>query len=105
MTCRASAGVAAKAGAGWTPLGPVVERVDDVEITVSVNGVAARPGRVSALARDVDEVLAYLRSFMTLRDGDVVLLGAPGETPAIKPGDVVTVSAPGLGSITNEVIA
>jgi 5-oxopent-3-ene-1,2,5-tricarboxylate decarboxylase/2-hydroxyhepta-2,4-diene-1,7-dioate isomerase len=105
VTCRESAGVAAKAGEGWTPLGPVVESVADVEITVSVNGVAHRPGRVSELARGLDEVLAYVGSFMTLRDGDVVLLGAPGETPAIKPGDVVTVSAPGLGSVTNEVIA
>jgi 2-keto-4-pentenoate hydratase/2-oxohepta-3-ene-1,7-dioic acid hydratase in catechol pathway len=105
VTCRSADGLAAKAGKGWTPLGPVVENVGDVEITVSVNGVPYRPGKVSALARDVDEVLAYLASFMTLDDGDVVLLGAPGQTPAIEPGDVVCVSAPGLGSVTNEVIA
>jgi 2-keto-4-pentenoate hydratase/2-oxohepta-3-ene-1,7-dioic acid hydratase in catechol pathway len=105
VTSRSLAGAAAKAGDGWTPLGPVIPEVDDVEITVSVNGVAFRPGRVSELARGVDEVLAYLSSFVTLRDGDVVLLGAPGETPMIMPGDVVTVSAPGLGSVTNEVIA
>jgi 2-keto-4-pentenoate hydratase/2-oxohepta-3-ene-1,7-dioic acid hydratase in catechol pathway len=105
VTCRASAGAAAKAGPGWTPLGPVVDEVGDVEIKVSVNGVPSRPGRVSELARGVDEVLAYVRSFVPLQPGDVVLLGAPGETPAIRPGDVVTVSAPGLGSVTNEVIA
>lgn len=105
VTCRSAAGVAAKAGEGWTPLGPVVERVGDVEITVSVNGVAHRSGRLSDLARGLDEVLAYLTSFMTLNEGDVVLTGAPGATPEIKPGDTVTVSAPGLGSITNEVIA
>lgn len=105
VTCRTATGVAAKAGDGWTPLGPIVDRVGDVEITVSVNGIAHRPGRVSDLARDIDQVLAYVSSFMTLRDGDVILTGAPGETPPIEPGDVVTVSAPGLGSITNEVIA
>jgi 2-keto-4-pentenoate hydratase/2-oxohepta-3-ene-1,7-dioic acid hydratase in catechol pathway len=105
VTCRSAQGVAAKAGAGWTPLGPIVEHVDDVEITVSVNGVAHRSGRLSDLARGVDEILAYLSGFMTLADGDVILTGAPGATPQLQPGDTVTVSAPGLGSITNEVIA
>jgi 2-keto-4-pentenoate hydratase/2-oxohepta-3-ene-1,7-dioic acid hydratase in catechol pathway len=103
VTVRSASGAAAKAAA--TPLGPVVETVADVEISVAVNGVPARSGNVNELARGLDEVVAYVSSFMTLREGDVILTGAPGETPEIRPGDVVTVSAPGLGSITNEVIA
>lgn len=98
----------AKGSDGWTPLGPWLETDLDpsaVQIDLSINGVALRPGSTADLGRSVVEVLVYVTSFMTLGPGDVVLTGAPGESGPVHPGDSVVVSSPALGRLTGRVAA
>lgn len=97
----------AKGRDGFTPLGPWIETdldPDDAAIAVSINGVALRPASTTDLARGVVEVLVYLTSFLTLRPGDVVLTGAPGECGPVHPGDSVQITIDAIGTITNPVV-
>ncbi|HET9128557.1 MAG TPA: fumarylacetoacetate hydrolase family protein [Propionibacteriaceae bacterium] len=105
----------AKGPDGWTPLGPWLVTpadladqgldVDDLEVGLSVDGVAYRAGRTSDLARSVAECLVYVTSVLTLHPGDVVLTGAPGETARIRLGCRVTASIVGIGDLSNGVVA
>jgi 2-keto-4-pentenoate hydratase/2-oxohepta-3-ene-1,7-dioic acid hydratase in catechol pathway len=98
---------AAKGRDGFTPLGPWIETdldPHDVSVAVSINGVALRPASTTDLARGVREILVYLTSLLTLRPGDVILTGAPGEPGPVRPGDTVDITIDRLGTITNPVV-
>lgn len=102
--------VRAKSYDTFTPLGPGVrlgmpERDGLVELRADGRLVGSAP--LSALARDAVEVLCYLTSFLTLRPGDVVLLGAPAgaaDVPLV-PGRQIGVRVPGLPELVNPVAA
>ena len=97
----------AKGRDGFTPLGPWIETdLDprDAWIAVNINGVALAPASTTDLARGVVEVLVYLTSFLTLRPGDVILTGAPGECGPVRPGDTVDITIEAIGTITNPVV-
>lgn len=98
---------AAKGRDGFTPLGPWIETdLDprDLRVEVSINAVPLRPASTTDIARGVGEILVYLTSLLTLRPGDVILTGAPGQCGPVRPGDSVEVTIEGLGTITNPVV-
>lgn len=90
----------------FTPLGPWVEtELDphDLGLRGFVKGRLVQDARTSQLARQVEEIIAWLSSIVTLRPGDVVLTGAPGRTGAIVEGDVVEIEVEGIGRLRNPV--
>jgi len=90
----------------FTPLGPWVETdldPHDLGLRGFVNGELVQDARTSQLARQVEEIIAWLSSIVTLQPGDVVLTGAPGRTGAIKDGDVVEIEVEGIGRLRNPV--
>lgn len=90
----------------FTPLGPWVEtELDphDLGLRGFVNGELVQDARTSQLARQVEEIIAWLSSIVTLQPGDVVLTGAPGRTGAIVEGDVVEIKVEGIGRLRNPV--
>lgn len=92
----------------FTPLGPWVEtELDphDLWLRGWVSGMLVQDTRTSALARQVEEIVAFLSSALTLQPGDVVLTGAPGTTGPIGPGDTVDVEVEGVGRLSNPVVA
>lgn len=97
--------VRAKGYDTFTPLGPWVETdpaFDPDDALVALDGVAAGS---HGLARTATEVLVWLTSFLTLDVGDVVLLGAPGPSRALRDGDTVRVRVAGIGELVNPVRA
>ena len=102
--------IRAKAFDTFTPLGPAIRLgMPDPDLTValSVDGGPEVTAPLSALARDVTEILCYLTTLMTLRPGDVVLLGAPAsrvEVP-LHPGMEVSVRIDSLPALVNPVAA
>jgi 2-keto-4-pentenoate hydratase/2-oxohepta-3-ene-1,7-dioic acid hydratase in catechol pathway len=99
---------AAKGFDGWTPLGPWIAtglNLDDLEVRLSVDGVALDPASTADLARSVVECLVYVTSVLTLAPGDVLLTGAPGQTGVITPGAHVTAEVAGVGELHNPVVA
>lgn len=97
---------AAKSRHTFTPVGPWIETDLDpasLEITVALNGSDLGTASTAGLARNPWEVLAYLARLMPLGAGDLVLTGAPGLAPALRPGDRVSVRIDGLGELDNPV--
>ena len=84
----------------WTPQSP-----NDIVLRTRINREIVQEGNTKDRVLDDEATLAFIKSFMTLVPGDMVLTGTPphkGKT-RIKDGDVVTVEAVGLGSVTNVV--
>jgi len=90
----------------FTPLGPWMETdldPHDLGLQGFVGQKLVQDARTSELARQVDEIIAWLSSIVTLRPGDVVLTGAPGRTGPIVDGDVVEIEVEGIGRLRNPV--
>ncbi|WP_458319284.1 fumarylacetoacetate hydrolase family protein [Mycolicibacterium brisbanense] len=99
---------AAKGFDGWTPLGPWIAAgvdLDDLQISLRVDGIDLLPAGTADLARSVLECLVYVTSVLTLHPGDVLLTGAPGGTGAITAGSTVTAAIAGVGELRNTVVA
>lgn len=99
---------AAKSRHTFTPVGPWIETdldPEDLPVTLTVNGAEASRASTAGLARDPDEILAYLARLMPLGPGDLVLTGAPGRDVPLTPGDSVSVRIDGLGELGNPVQA
>ena len=62
---------------------------------------------VSRLGRSAAQLLADVSEFMTLRPGDVLMLGCGAKRPLARAGDRIEISAPGtpaLGTLSNTLI-
>lgn len=100
--------ISAKSQDTFTPAGPwIVTDLNeaDLEIAISHNGSRLRAASSADLGWNVEEILVYLTSFMTLHPGDLVLTGFPAECARILPGDTVTCLVEGIGGLTNPVVA
>jgi 5-oxopent-3-ene-1,2,5-tricarboxylate decarboxylase/2-hydroxyhepta-2,4-diene-1,7-dioate isomerase len=66
------------------------------EIVTSVDGVDVQAWGLARLVRDIPGLIADVSQFMTLENGDVLLMGLPGDAPRVRAGQTVTVSHGGL---------
>ena len=103
-----------------SPVGPGIRLIggtgidDDLEVSLSVNGVVRQRFRVADLAYGIAETIAFCSS-MGLEPGDILAFGAriavadgtgPLDTPAaIAPGDVLEASAEEIGTLAARVVA
>jgi 2-keto-4-pentenoate hydratase/2-oxohepta-3-ene-1,7-dioic acid hydratase in catechol pathway len=100
--------ISAKSQDTFTPVGPwIVTDLtgEDLAIGINHNGVDLKAASSADLGWRVEEILAYLTSFMTLHPGDLVLTGFPAECAPIVPGDTVTCLIGGIGQLTNPVVS
>ncbi len=94
----------------FNPIGPwlatrdEVADVDDLELTLSVNGKSMQRGNTRTMVFGVLTIVHYVSQFMTLEAGDFITTGTPpgvglGQDPPryLKPGDVVELAITGLG--------
>ena len=95
----------------FNPLGPWLVTADSVtdpqqlELWLSVNGVARQHGSTRTMIFSVTKIVHYLSQFMTLEPGDVISTGTPpgvgfGQKPPVylQSGDVVELGISGLGA-------
>jgi 2-keto-4-pentenoate hydratase/2-oxohepta-3-ene-1,7-dioic acid hydratase in catechol pathway len=100
--------ISAKSQDTFTPAGPwIVTGLTDGNLKIGIqhNGVQLETAGSAELGWKVEEILAYLTSFMTLHPGDLVLTGFPAQTVPIAAGDTVSCHISGIGQLTNPVIA
>ncbi len=76
-----------------------------LRIRIFVNEVLACTANTSSLLRSVPRLLVDITEFMTLRPGDLLLVGDPGGAPLVRAGDRVRVEIDGIGSLENPVAA
>lgn len=84
-----------------------------LQIELHINGVHKQTTALADLLRDAATLLADVNGFMTLRPGDVLMLGsdclADGTRPLVHAGDTVEITAPGFAptrhNFAKEVVA
>ena len=74
-------------------------------LEVRINGVLKQNVDFSGLVRPATRLLADVGGFMTLRPGDVLMLGCDAGRPLAKVGDRMDITAPGFGLLSNTLVA
>lgn len=103
--------IRAKGQDTFGPLGPYLVDKEDVEnpgnlaVRTYVNGELKQSGNTSDLIFPVEELIAFISSFMTLEPGDVIWTGTPKGISPVLPGDVMRVEVESVGALENAVVA
>jgi 5-oxopent-3-ene-1,2,5-tricarboxylate decarboxylase/2-hydroxyhepta-2,4-diene-1,7-dioate isomerase len=93
-----------------TVLGPwLVDASDvpnphDLALRTLVNGVVTQQGNTRDMISDIQTLIAYLSSFMTLGAGDVILTGTPDGVVNVNVGDEVVTEIDGIGRLSNTIV-
>jgi len=98
------------------PMGPYIvpkeflPNYGQLRVTTRVNGEIMQDSDTSYLIHDVERVLRFATSTMTLWPGDVIATGTPsgvgnGRTPQVflKPGDTVEIEVEGIGTLVTPI--
>jgi 5-oxopent-3-ene-1,2,5-tricarboxylate decarboxylase/2-hydroxyhepta-2,4-diene-1,7-dioate isomerase len=93
---------------GFCPIGPVQSPVafdlSRSEVVVSINDAAVHRRPLSRVVRDLSRLIADVTEFMTLSEGDVLLIGPPEDAPLARPGDAVHIDVEGLGGLAHTLV-
>lgn len=84
---------------GFLALGDWIPFTLPSAIDTHIDGKVVHDWPLDRLLRSPAQLIADLSAFMTLRAGDVLLVGLPGDAPHIGAGQSISVSAPGLPAI------
>ena len=84
----------AKAFDGSAVIGEFVPKdqfasLEDVNFELLKNGEIAQKGNSSLMLWKIDELVAYVSQFFTLKIGDVIFTGTPEGVAAVNPNDVL----------------
>lgn len=84
----------AKAFDGSAVIGEFVSKeqfasLDDVNFELLKNGQVAQKGNSSLMLWKIDELIAYVSQFFTLKIGDIIFTGTPAGVAAVQPNDVL----------------
>ena len=88
---------------GFLPMGEFAALpllTDQDEIATSIGNEQVHCWRLGRLHLDPRMLIAELSTFMTLADGDVLLIGLPGDAPRIVAGQSIRVEGLGLPPVT-----
>lgn len=84
----------AKAFDGSAVIGEFVSKeqfasLEDVNFELLKNGQVAQKGNSSLMLWKIDELIAYVSQFFTLKIGDIIFTGTPEGVAAVQPNDVL----------------
>ncbi len=84
----------AKAFDGSAVIGEFVSKeqfasLDDVNFELLKNGAVAQKGNSSFMLWKIDELIAYVSQFFTLKIGDIIFTGTPEGVASVAPNDVL----------------
>lgn len=90
----------------FCPVGPWIETEfdpADAIITCHVNGELRQMASTRDMVFNVNTLIAFASSVMTLEAGDLLMTGTPAGVGPLNPGDTVEISIEGLGTLQNPV--
>ncbi|GEM81253.1 fumarylacetoacetate hydrolase family protein [Vibrio superstes] len=94
----------AKAADGFGPIASTITRGVDYEnlvLTTRLNGNIVQQENTQNMIHSPTKVVSYLSKYFTLKPGDLIFMGTPGRTKALKNNDVVSVAIDGIGEVSN----
>ena len=94
---------------GFLPLGPCLVPAGfldphDLVVRCTVQGEVRQEASTRDLVVRIPEALAWLSRHLTLRPGDLVLMGTPEGVGPLEDGDLVTCTIPGIGSLETRIL-
>ncbi len=91
---------------GFTTLGPWLTTpdeagcVEDLRITLAVNGTQRQGGRTADMVHGVGKIIACASHYFPLLPGDVILTGTPAGAGPVAAGDVLHCAIQNLGEMS-----
>jgi 2-keto-4-pentenoate hydratase/2-oxohepta-3-ene-1,7-dioic acid hydratase in catechol pathway len=91
-------------------VGPYIIPREDADfasfrVRTIVDGETKQDGSVMDMLFSVNDIIAYITSFMTLEPGDLIATGTPPGVGPLQPGSTVKIDIAGLGVLQNSVVA
>ncbi|GLS92396.1 hypothetical protein GCM10007916_34670 [Psychromonas marina] len=93
-----------KASDDFGPVGSFITSgidYNNVLLTTRLNGKVVQQENTKFMIHKPAKVISYLSQYFTLMPGDLIFMGTPGRTKALKNGDHVSVSIDNVGSVEN----
>jgi 2-keto-4-pentenoate hydratase/2-oxohepta-3-ene-1,7-dioic acid hydratase in catechol pathway len=116
--CPAGQWLLGKSFDTFAPVGPWIVTADEItdvgglRLSLRLNGETMQSASTDQLIFPLDELIAHVSQFVTLRPGDLLFTGTPaGVGAARKPprfladGDQIEISIDGIGTLANPVVA
>ncbi|MFQ5639878.1 MAG: fumarylacetoacetate hydrolase family protein [bacterium] len=75
----------------------------NLKLEVRVNGQTKQRASLSEMVFDIEEVVAYISQYCTLKPGDIIATGTPAGVGPLKSGDVVECELNQIGVLRNPV--
>ncbi len=92
----------------FCPFGPWIDTdfdISDALITCKVSGQPRQMASTRDMVFNVETLVAFVSSVMTIEPGDILFSGTPAGVGPLKDGDEVVVEIEGLGALSNPVKA
>lgn len=110
---RGSQWILGKSLDNFAPIGPTIVSPNNFDfesatITTTVNGEIRQQAKLDQMIFKPYDIIAFLSSYMTLQEGDIIFTGTPsgvvlGKNESkyswLKPGDTVAVTISGIGTL------
>lgn len=96
----------AKASDGFGPIGTMMALgldYNNLLLTTKLNGKVVQQENTKNMIHKPEKVVSYLSQYFTLMPGDLIFMGTPGRTKALKNGDRVSVMIDKVGVVENEI--
>lgn len=91
--------VAQKNGDGRLALGAFAAPTVPTSIRLSADGAVIHEWSLDRLHRQPGALVAELGAFLTLKAGDVLMIGLPGDAPVVRAGQTLRIEADGLSPL------
>ena len=80
-----------------------IKDIQGLTLELRVNGELRQQGRASDMLFPAERLIAYISSYMTLEEGDIIATGTPEGVSGLNDGDVVEAMILGVGKVANRV--
>lgn len=67
----------------------IFSSLENLNFELTNNGTVVQQGETANMLWKIDEIIAYVSQFFTLKIGDIIFTGTPEGVAAVKPGDVL----------------
>ncbi len=71
----------------FIPLPEQFPKADNIDFSLSINGTTVQHGNSNDMIFNIDEIIAYISQFYTLKIGDIIFTGTPSGVGPVKIGD------------------